>query len=304
MKLITEKAIVLNGYSEEELNEATGITEKNYYISGIFSTPEAKNRNGRVYSRHIWEREVEKYQLEIQNVSKNTLCEYNHPPRTNVDEMKAVARIVELKMDSTGNVIGKAKILNDNTELTNKLKGLIKEGIKIGVSSRGVGKVSATGIVEDYKLITYDVVPDPSDYNAMLNGVVEGYTFENGVMLDKEFQIDESGCIGEICDMPNVSESSTEKCPIQEKIDMAISEVKNDIYNNISKYMEETIYKINEDRDNLIQTMSDFLEEANININVEKNIENIKKSEKDSEKELKESLLKIAEQLKNQKEEN
>ena len=210
MKLIMEDPLLLDGSIEETLNESTGNTERNYYISGIFSTPEAKNRNGRVYSRSIWEREVAKYQKEINEKSVNTLGEWQHPPRSTVDPIKAVMRIVELKMDSSGNVVGKAKILNDNTEATNKLKGLIKEGVKIGVSSRGVGKVSATGVVEDFKLITYDAVDMPSDYNAMLNGMVEGYKFENGIMLDKEFTIDENGCIGEACSIMTESMSSKE----------------------------------------------------------------------------------------------
>jgi len=201
MKLIMEDALLLDGSIEETLNEGTGITERNYFISGIFSTPNTKNRNGRVYSGNIWEREVQKYQKEINEKSVNTLGEWQHPPRSTVDPSKAVMRIVELKMDAVGNVIGKAKILNDNTELTNKIKGLIKEGIKIGVSSRGVGKVSATGVVEDFNLITYDAVDQPSDYNAMLNGVVEGVQFINGIAQDKEYEINENGCIGETCKM-------------------------------------------------------------------------------------------------------
>jgi hypothetical protein len=198
MKLIMENAVLLDGSIEDELNESSGATERNYYISGIFSTPEAKNRNGRTYSRNIWEREVQKYQDEIKGKTVNTLGEWQHPPRSTVDPLKAVMRITELKINEEGNVWGKAKILNDNTEQTNKLKGLIKEGIKIGVSSRGVGKVSATGVVENFKLITYDAVDMPSDYNAMLNGVVEGYQIVEGIVQNKEFYIDEeTGCIGE-----------------------------------------------------------------------------------------------------------
>ena len=195
MKLIMENAVLLDGSIEDELNEAEGSTERNYYISGIFSTPDAKNRNGRIYSRTIWEREVQKYQDEIKGKTVNTLGEWQHPPRSTVDPLKSVMRIVELKINEDGNVWGRAKILNDNTEQTNKLKGLIKEGIKIGVSSRGVGKVSATGVVENFKLITYDAVDMPSDYNAMLNGIVEGVQLVEGIVQDKEFSIDGNDCI-------------------------------------------------------------------------------------------------------------
>lgn len=259
MKLIMEGASLLTGHYEDEMNEASGSTERNYYISGIFSTPEAKNRNGRVYSRAIWEREVEKYHKEITERSVNTLGEWQHPPRSTVDPLKAVLRITELKINEDGNVWGRAKILNDNTEQTNKLKGLIKEGIKIGVSSRGVGKVSATGIVEDFKLITYDAVDMPSDYNAMLDGVVEGVQFLNGIAVDKEYRIDENGCIGEVCGLGEVvaeseevkveeAETKEEKCPIAKKIEEAVAAAK-----------EEIFAKIDEDKNELIESISDYL---------------------------------------------
>ena len=278
MKLIMEGASLLTGHYEDEMNESTGNTERNYYISGIFSTPEQKNRNGRVYSRSIWEREVQKYQKEINEKTVNTLGEWQHPPRSTVDPLKAVLRIVELKLDAEGNVVGRAKILNNNTEATNSIKGLIKEGIKIGVSSRGVGKVSATGVVEDFKLITYDAVDMPSDYNAMLNGVVEGYTFENGVMIDKEFQVDENGCVGEVCNMAAKqiaeAEAKDEPCPIAEKIESEVSEAKKEIIQGMEAYMMEAFKKISETNDSknneLLEGINDYIDTKTNNL-----IENI-----------------------------
>ena len=267
MKLIMEGASLLSGHFEDEMNESTGNTERNYYISGIFSTPEAKNRNGRVYSRSIWEREVQKYQKEINERSVNTLGEWQHPPRSTVDPLKAVLRIVELKIDETGNVVGKAKILNNNTEATNSIKGLIKEGIKIGVSSRGVGKVSASGVVEDFKLITYDAVDMPSDYNAMLNGMVEGYKFENGIMQDKEFMIDENGCIGEACSIAQTkideAKENNEPCPIQEKIDTAVSEAvakaKKEIVKGMADYMSEVIDSQEDKLNDIVEGIDEYI---------------------------------------------
>jgi len=208
MKLILEEAIELDGSIEEELNESSGAKERNYYLSGIFSTPEVKNRNGRVYSRELWESCVAEYQKEISEKTINSLGELEHPPRSEVDPMQAVIRIIELKMKD-GNVWGKAKILNNNEPETNKLKGLVKEGIKIGVSSRGIGSVSSTGVVESFKLICYDVVKTPSDYNANLSGVTEsaGLMLENGILKDKEFKVLESGCIGE-CSLDSKLEES------------------------------------------------------------------------------------------------
>ena len=76
----------------QELNEATG--DKKYVIKGVFSSPGKKNRNGRVYPMHLWEREVAKYQDIIKSGHPNSLMELEHPPRSNVDMMEAVATLV------------------------------------------------------------------------------------------------------------------------------------------------------------------------------------------------------------------
>lgn len=185
-KYLIDEALIVESVIEEEINEATGKKEKNYYIEGIFSTPGQKNRNGRIYPLSLWEKEVAKYQEEIKNNSINTLGEWEHPSRTSVDPIHAVIKIVELKIDN-GLVKGKAKILNDNSEKTNKLKALIDEGMKIGVSSRGTGTVKGD-IVENFSLTTYDAVSSPSDYNANLQGLCE--SLESSVILENN--IDEA----------------------------------------------------------------------------------------------------------------
>ena len=178
----------------EQVNEATGNTEKKYKIKGIFSTIGEKNRNGRIYPRPIWESEISNYQENFENGSINTLMEWEHPSRTNVDPMQAVAKIESLKIE--GNyVIGEAVLLNNEKAL--HLKSLIENGIKISVSSRGVGNVR-NGIVEDFKLITYDLVSDPSDYNATMNGVCESYQLNEGVVQGKQFKYDTDGNIVEV----------------------------------------------------------------------------------------------------------
>ena len=178
----------------EQVNEATGNTEKKYKIKGIFSTIGEKNRNGRIYPRPIWESEISNYQENFENGSINTLMEWEHPSRTNVDPMQAVAKIESLKIE--GNyVIGEAVLLNN--EKAQQLKSLIDNGIKISVSSRGVGNVR-NGVVEDFKLITYDLVSDPSDYNATMNGVCESYQLNEGVVQGKQFKYDTDGNIVEV----------------------------------------------------------------------------------------------------------
>ena len=193
MKFLVEDATKLEAEVLEELHESSGYKVKNYYIHGIFSTPDKKNRNGRIYPSKLWEKQVKDYQKNIKEVSINSFGENEHPARTNVDKMKAVMRIVELKMED-GVVKGKAKILNNNSPETNQIKALIDEGMKIGVSSRGVGTVK-NGIVEDFKLSTYDIVTDPSDYNANLSGITESLNESIG---EKNFEVKDD-TIMEIC---------------------------------------------------------------------------------------------------------
>ena len=182
MKLLIEDAQEIQPLIEDT---STG---KNYYIEGIFSTPDKKNRNGRVYSRTLWENAINKWKQKTEKNPKYLLGEYNHPSRIEPDPMKAVMKIVELNLKD-GYVKGKAKILNNNSETTNQLKALIDEGIKIGVSSRGTGKMSGS-IVEEFNLSCYDIVPNPSDYNAELNGLRESIEKdiieENGKLVCKD----------------------------------------------------------------------------------------------------------------------
>jgi len=193
MQLLIDEAFEMDTEVVEEINETTGTPSKNYYIHGTFSTPDKKNRNGRIYSSKLWESNVEAYQTHIKENTRNTLGELEHPTRVDVDPMKAVMKIVSLKMEN-GVVIGRAKILNDNSKETNKLKALIDEGYKIGVSSRGTGRMKGT-IVEEFKLSTYDIVQSPSDYNAMLTGISE--STESHVSLNEstgKYICDASGC--------------------------------------------------------------------------------------------------------------
>lgn len=217
MKLIYDIDAKPEFLVEEEINEATGATSKKYKIKGIFSTIGEKNRNGRIYPRDLWEGEVTKYQNNFDSGSINTLMEWEHPARTNVDPMEAVAKLTALNIKDKY-VMGEAVLL-DNPK-ANQLKSLIDNGVKISVSSRGVGSVK-NGIVENFKLVTYDIVAAPSDYNASMNGLVESYQLNEGVIEDLSFGLDEFGNIVEM----NESECQG-ACEIFEKedIDKAFSE--------------------------------------------------------------------------------
>ncbi len=193
MKLIVEQPLKLKG--SIELNESED--KKNYYIQGIFATINQKNINGRVYPRPIWESAVNSYQHHITTPTTNSLMEYQHPNRQYVDPLEAVARIVDLRIEGDY-VLGKAKLL-DNPK-ANQLKNLIDEGISIGVSSRGCGELM-NGTVTLYELITFDIVPNPSDYNAHTKGLNE--SFDNGILKDKNYVKNKDGVLVESIENDN-----------------------------------------------------------------------------------------------------
>ena len=172
---------------DQELLEGV---EKKYKIKGIFSSPGKLNKNGRIYPMNIWEAEVAKYQDILKNGHPNALMELEHPPRSNVDMMEAVAKMEKLWIEN-GYVMGEAVLL-DNPK-ANQLKTLIDNGIKMSVSSRGLGSIKG-GLVESFKLITFDIIANlgQSDYNAEMYGIREG------VLQDKEFIMTESGEIREV----------------------------------------------------------------------------------------------------------
>lgn len=194
MKLMFEEAYELESEVIEDLNEATGKSSKKYKIKGLFTTTEEKNRNSRIYPKALFEREVNNYQKEILNNSPQSLMELEHPARSSIDIMEAVAKCTKLEMK--GNKVFGEAVLLDNPK-ANQLKTLIDNGIKIGVSSRGLGKVK-DGIVESYKLLNYDIVQQPSNHGSFLNGMVESYTLNEGIIEDKEYEVLEDGTVNEV----------------------------------------------------------------------------------------------------------
>lgn len=143
------------------------------HIVGIFSSAELENNNKRRYKKSILEREVVKIQDKI---SKKSLWgELGHPPNPEVNPDKIA--ILTTQLEWKGNdIYGKAKVLD--TPMGNIAKTLIKEG-SMGISSRGLGTVGDDGYVnEDYNLICWDLVTDPSNNPSWVNGIYEGRTWE------------------------------------------------------------------------------------------------------------------------------
>jgi len=186
MKLITE-------YTENNL--ASTITEnvdgeKNVFIEGVFMQAEKKNRNGRIYERRILQPAVERYVQEQVNTGR-AVGELNHPEGPTVNLDKVSHRITELSWDGN-DCVGKALILN--TPMGQIVKGLVEGGVKLGVSSRGMGSlVMRNGeryVGEDFILNTVDIVQDPSAHDAFVDGIMEGvdWVWDNGVITPQEIE--------------------------------------------------------------------------------------------------------------------
>lgn len=288
LKLMFEDDASIKYNVDEVLNESTGVTEKKYHIKGTFSTIGARNRNGRVYPRSLWEREVNAYQANFANGSINTLMEVEHPPRANVDPMEAVAKIVSLGIEGD-KVVGDAVLL-DNPK-ADQIKTLIDNGIKISVSSRACGSYDANGTVKEFKLITYDIVANPSDYNATMNGVCESYMLTEGVLDGVEFYIDENGSLKKVqklneeinsADVKSADEFykevETPKDSPAEKASEDVPEQQNE--DNVETFTKEEISEA------IAQKIGNFFDELINNVSYE----NIKEEYKEREEIIKREL--------------
>jgi hypothetical protein len=157
----------------EVLVEANENGSKSHYISGIFMQGDIKNRNGRVYPSAILEKEMKRYNDQFVK-TKRALGELGHPDGPQINGDRVSHLITEMKREGS-NFVGKAKILG--TPMGNIVKTFIDEGVKIGVSTRGLGSVQQkNGIMEvqnDFHLATVDIVTDPSGPDCFVEGILE-----------------------------------------------------------------------------------------------------------------------------------
>jgi hypothetical protein len=179
MKLIAE-------YVENNLEVITEEKngKKSYAIEGVFMQAETKNRNGRVYPRPVMEKAVGKYNSE-QVVPGRAVGELNHPEGPTVNLDKVSHKIESLNWQGN-DVVGKATILA--TPMGEVVKGLLDGGVKLGVSTRGMGSLvrgnDAMIVKDDFILNAVDIVQDPSAPSAFVNGVMEGveWVWNNGII--------------------------------------------------------------------------------------------------------------------------
>ena len=183
MKLIREEIESVEFFVEQKNGK------KSMYIEGVFLQADMKNRNGRVYPMETLRREVGRYS-ENHITSGRALGELGHPEGPTVNLDRVSHKIVSLK-ESGSNFIGKAKILG--TPMGKIASSLIEEGVKLGVSSRGVGSLQQTKegysvVGEDFMLATAaDIVADPSAPDAFVSGIMEGkdWVWDGGILREK-----------------------------------------------------------------------------------------------------------------------
>ena len=183
MKLIREEIEKV-----EVITEGAGKSAK-LYIKGPFLQAECVNRNGRMYPMSIMEREVKRYTEQYVNKGR-ALGELGHPDGPTVNLDRVSHKIVALEQKGN-NFIGKAQILS--TPMGKIAESLLKEGVCLGVSSRGIGSLRPTKegysqVGEDFMLATAaDIVADPSAPDAFVQGIMEGkeWVWEGGILREK-----------------------------------------------------------------------------------------------------------------------
>ena len=183
MKLIREEIENVKVLTEEKNGK------KSLYIEGVFLQGNIKNRNGRMYPMETLRKEVSRYN-ENHVQAGRALGELGHPDGPTVNLDRVSHKIVSLK-ESGSNFVGKAKILN--TPMGKIASSLIEEGVRLGVSSRGIGSLKMTKeginvVGDDFMLATAaDIVADPSAPDAFVEGIMEGkeWVWDGGILREK-----------------------------------------------------------------------------------------------------------------------
>lgn len=182
MRLIAEEIEAVEFITEEKGGK------RSHFIEGIFLQSEITNKNGRMYPFKTLQREVAKYD-EAQIQKGRALGELGHPdgPSINLDR---VSHKIESLREDGNNFVGRAKILD--TPMGNIASSLLGEGVRLGVSSRGMGSLkkenNSSIVQDDFMLATAaDIVSDPSAPDAFVSGIMEGkdWVWDGGVVREQ-----------------------------------------------------------------------------------------------------------------------
>jgi len=164
--------------SRNKIDESIKENDGRLVVKGVLQRAESKNQNGRVYPREVLLKEVSKY-LSEQVKERRALGELDHPDSSVVNLNNASHNIIEMHWDGD-DLLGTVEVLS--TPAGNILKELFKSGIKLGISSRGLGSVEpmresdgdTVEVQPDFELIAFDFVSNPSTHGAFMRPVNEG----------------------------------------------------------------------------------------------------------------------------------
>jgi hypothetical protein len=207
MKLLTEVPQYENIEFINEEAEVMGERKRVYKLRGPMLVANRKNKNKRIYSRPILEREVINFNEKIKNGSACGTCDHDPHPQVNLDRITHKVESLVMEGDEARGVL---RILED-TKLGDHLVKLLKSGIKLGVSSRGVGTLTMKNskgevikpnkegkitevpdLIEvnpDFSLISIDVVLNPSCDKAVMESITElpdWLLTESGIYIEAE----------------------------------------------------------------------------------------------------------------------
>ena len=171
-----EKQLLVNtipfDISREKIQESINTNGK-LVVKGVLQRAEAKNQNGRVYPREILVREAKKYTSEFIK-ERRAMGELDHPDSSVVNLQNVSHNVLEMHWKGN-DLVGTVEVLS--TPAGNILKELFKGGIKLGISSRGLGSIKQESagdeVQDDFELIAFDFVSNPSTHGAFLSSVNE-----------------------------------------------------------------------------------------------------------------------------------
>ena len=183
--------------SSEQINESLSKNDGRLVVKGVLQRANAKNQNGRIYPRETLMRESEKY-AGIQIKERRALGELDHPDSSVVNLNNASHNVLEMHWNGD-DLLGTVEVLG--TPAGNILKELFKSGIKLGISSRGLGSVEELSegddeeqptvkVKDDFELIAFDFVSNPSTQGAFMSPLREGVEPQKGRTCGKYCKIE------------------------------------------------------------------------------------------------------------------
>jgi len=159
--------------SRQKINESISNNGGRLVVSGVLQRAESKNQNGRVYPKEVLVREAKKYALEFIK-ERRAMGELDHPDSSVVNLQNVSHNILEMSWKGN-DLVGTVEVLS--TPAGNILRELFKSGIKLGISSRGLGSIKNESqgdeVQDDFELIGFDFVSNPSTHGAFLRPVNE-----------------------------------------------------------------------------------------------------------------------------------